>query len=71
MCNQFFCIQDFDTRVFQVEYQGQTPNSNILERKPLIDTPYCFQHRLDLKYFHFTQFLLNARRAAHRRLGRS
>ena len=23
--------------------------------KPLIDTSYCIQHRLELKYFHFAQ----------------
>ena len=36
-----------------------------LERKPLIDTSYHIQHRLELKYFHFAQFLLNAHWAAH------
>ena len=56
----FFCIQDFRSLIVQVEYQGQTRNTRILERKPLIKTSYCIQHRLELKYFHFTQFLLNA-----------
>ena len=32
---------------------------------PLIDTSHCIWHRLELKYFHFAQFLLNAHQAAH------
>ena len=31
-------------------FQGQTRNTRILERKPLINTSYCMQHRLELKY---------------------
>ena len=65
-CNRFFCVQDCHTWIFQVEYQGQTRNTRILERKPLIDTSYRIRHRLELKFFHFAQFLLNAHRAAHR-----
>ena len=57
-CNRFFCLQDCRTRPFQVEYQGRTPNTRILERKPLIITSYRIRHRLEL--FHFAQFLLNA-----------
>ena len=67
-CNWFFCIQDFCTQIFQVklaEYQGQTRKTRILERKPLINTSYCNQHRLELKHFSFAQFLLNAHQAAH------
>ena len=72
-CNWFFGVQDCPTWIFQVEYQGQTRNTRILERKqtflnankPLINTSYRIQHRLELKYFHFAQFLLNAHRAAH------
>ena len=30
----------------------------ILDRKLLIDTSYSIQHRLELKYFHLAQFLL-------------
>ena len=30
----FFCIQDCPSRIVQVEYQGQTRNSRILEHKP-------------------------------------
>ena len=52
-CNWFFGVQDCRTRIFQVEYQGQTRNTRILERKPLINTSYCIRHRLELKYFHF------------------
>ena len=44
--------------IFQLEYQGQTRNTRILELKPLID-------RLELKYFHFAQNLLNAHEPAH------
>ena len=64
-CNWIFCVKDCRPRIFQLEYQGQTQNTRILERKPLIDTSYCIRHRLELKYFHFAQFLLNAHRAAH------
>ena len=45
---------------FQDEYQGQTRYTRILERKSLIDKSYRMLHRLELKYFHFAQFLLNA-----------
>ena len=48
-----------------LEYQGQTRNKRISVRKPLINTPYRILHRLELKYFHFAQFLLNAHGAAH------
>ena len=51
--------------LFQVEYQGQARYARILERKPLIDTSYSIQHRLEVKYFHFAQFFLNTHRAAH------
>ena len=54
---------DCRTQIFHLEYQGQTRNTRILERKPLIDTSYRIQHRLELKYFHFAQFSLNAHRA--------
>ena len=64
-CNQLFCVQDCRTRTFQVEYQGQTRNTRILVRKPLIDTSYRIRNRLELKYFHFAHVLLNAHRAAH------
>ena len=39
-----FCVQDCCTWIFQVEYQGQTQNTRILERKPLIDTSYRIRH---------------------------
>ena len=58
--------QDCRSQIVQVEYQGQTRNTRILECKPLIDTSDRIRHRLELKYFHFAQFLLNAHRAAHR-----
>ena len=51
--------------IFHLEYQGQTRNTRILERKPLIDTSYRIRHSLELKSFHLAQFLLNAHRAAH------
>ena len=44
----FFCIQDCSSQIVQVEYQGQTRNTRILERKPLIDTSYCIRHRLEI-----------------------
>ena len=56
-CNQFFCIQDCCTWIFQVEYQGhwllrdwQTLNTKILEHKPLIDRSYHILRRLHLKF---------------------
>ena len=49
----------------EVEYQGQTRNTRILERKPLIDASFRIRHRLELKYFYLAQFLLSAHRAAH------
>ena len=65
--NRFFeCRIVVLSQIAQVEYQGQAQNTRILERKPLINTSYCIRHRLELKYFHFAQFLLNAHRAAHR-----
>ena len=64
--NLFFCTQDRCSQIVQAEYQGQTRNTRILELRPLINTSYRIQHhRLGLKYFHFTQFLLNAHQAAH------
>ena len=63
--NWFFGSQDYRAWIFQVQYQGQTWNTRILERKPLVDTSYRIRHRLELKYVHFAQFLLNAHRAAH------
>ena len=64
----FFCLQDCCSQIVQVEYQGQsrqTQNTRILERKRLIDTSYHIRQRLELKYIYFTHFLLNAHRAAH------
>ena len=59
-----FCGQDFSSWIAQVEYQGQTRKTRILERKkrekPLIQTFYCIRHKLELKYFHFAQFFPNA-----------
>ena len=61
-----FCLQNCGSLIAQVEYQGQASNTRILERKPMIDASYRIRHRLELKFFHFAQFLLNAHRAAHR-----
>ena len=44
---------------------GQTLWIRIIHSKPSVDTCYCIQRRLELKYFHFPQFLLNARWADH------
>ena len=61
-CSWNFCVQDCRSTVvlgfFQLEYQGPTRNMRILDRKLLIDTSYSIQHRLELKYFHLAQFLL-------------
>ena len=63
--NSFFCMEGCCSRIAQVEYQGQTLHPRIPEHKTLIEISYCIQHRLELKYFHFAQFLLNAHQAAH------
>ena len=62
-----FWVQDCCSLIAHVEYQGQARKIRIIERKPLIiiDTSYHIQHRYELKYLHFAQFLLIARRAAH------
>ena len=56
--------------IAQVEYQGiqgQTRYAGILDCRPFIITCYHIGHKLELKYFLFTQFLLNAhdRATAH------
>ena len=56
-------VQDCCSWIVRVEYQGQTRNTRFLEHKPLINTFYRIWHWLELKYFHFVQFLLNAHRA--------
>ena len=56
----FFCVQDCCGWIFQVEYQGRTQNTRILKCNPLINTSFCIQHKLKLKFFHLAQFLLNA-----------
>ena len=53
-------VQDCQSWIAQVEYQGQTRNTRILEHKPLVNTSYHIQHKLELKYFHFAQCLLIA-----------
>ena len=60
-----FCVQDGRSRIAQVKYQEQARYTRILDRKLLIDTSFHIRHRLELKYFHFSNFLLNAHRAAH------
>ena len=52
--------QDCRSQILQLEYQCQARNTRILQRKPVIDTSYRIRHILELKYFHFAQFLLNA-----------
>ena len=34
------CVLNWRSLIVQIEYQGQTRNTRILERKPLIDTSY-------------------------------
>ena len=53
---QIFWVQNCRSQIAQVEYQSQARNSRNLERKPLINTFYCIQHRFELKYFHLAQF---------------
>ena len=50
------CIQDCHSLIVQVEYQGQTWNTKILELKPVIHTSYHIQHRLEKNWNwkHFT-----------------
>ena len=55
-----FLVQNCQSQIAQVEYQGEASNTRILKRKPMIDTSYRIQHRLELKLFH----LLNAHQAA-------
>ena len=55
--NCFFACriqQDCHPRIAQVEYQGRTRYTRILDLKPFVDTYYSIQHRLDLKFPHFT-----------------
>ena len=47
-------------QIAQFEYQGQAQKTRMLACKPFIDTSYSILHRFELKYFHFTQFLLIA-----------
>ena len=61
----FFVVQDCRYWIVLVQYQGKKRNTRILERKPLTNTSYQIQHRLELKYFHFAQCLVNTHRAAH------
>ena len=51
-------MQDCHSQIAQDEYQGQTQYTIIFEHKPCINTSYGIQHRLELTYFHFAQFLL-------------
>ena len=64
----FFCVQECCSRIVQIEYQGQTQYTRILEHKPLNIEQYISrtQHRLELKFFHFAHFLHNAHQAARR-----
>ena len=56
-----FLLQDcYHSRIAQVEYQGQTRYTEILDCKPLINTYHHLGYRLKLKYFIFTIFLLTA-----------
>ena len=48
---------------WQAIYQGQTRYTRILDLKLFINTFNCILHRLESKYFLFTQFLLNGHKA--------
>ena len=52
--HQFFCVQDCSTQIFQVEYQGQTQNTRILEHEPSIDTSYSIRHGWEFQWNIFT-----------------
>ena len=59
-----FCMQYCHSWIAQVEYQGQTQYTRILDSKPFTDTCCHIGNRLELKYLYFAQFLLNAHWAA-------
>ena len=46
--------------IAQGEYSGQTRYAKVLDGKSLIDRCYRSGHRLELRNFFFTQFLLDA-----------
>ena len=50
-----FCMLDCPSQIAQVEYQGQTLYTRVLECKPFINRCYCIGHSLELKYFHFAE----------------
>ena len=51
-----FCMQACHSRIAQVEYQGQTRYTRILDRRSFIDVCYRTGHRLDLKYFNVAKY---------------
>ena len=54
---ELLCL-DCHSQIAQVEYQGQTISTRIIESKFLINTDWSWK-------FHFSQFLLHAHWAAH------
>ena len=59
--NRFFACRIVVLWLLKLNIKRYT---RILDCKPFIDTCYRIEHRLELKYFHFAQFLLNAHLAA-------
>ena len=68
-------MQDYHFRIDQVEYQGQTSYTSILDSKPFINTCYStvqvvaldIEHRIGVEIFSLislAHFLLNAHPAA-------
>ena len=51
-----FCLQDCHSPIAPVGCQGQTTYTRIIDPK---NSCYRIGHRLELKYFHFAQFLLS------------
>ena len=54
--------------IAQVEYQGQTRYARNIDCKYFIHTYCSIGNRLELSYFHFAQFSLNAHQAELRTL---
>ena len=51
-----FCFKDFHFQIAQVDYQGQTRYTRILDCNPFISTCYSIGQRLELKFFSSQKF---------------
>ena len=61
----FFAYRTVVLGLFKLNIKARYEIREFLNATFFIDTSYRIWHRLELKYFHFAQFLLNAHRAAH------